>query len=112
MISRIDQAVLLLQDRLQKLAKQGGAKAGPATSGQAVDSDPIEKLRDLRKRSQLGRDELGRALVRSLLADSLGATLAGSLDFQAVADQVSIILYQSEEGHALVDQAMTELGLD
>ena len=112
MIGRIDQAVLLLQERLQKLGSKGGAKAGQATVGQAADFDPIEKLRALRKNNKLGHDELGRAFVRTLLADSLGTTLAGSLDFQAVSDQVSKILYESEEGRALINRALTEMGLD
>ena len=112
MIGRVDQAVLLLQDRLQKLSGKSGAKAGQAAAGQAADSEPIEKLRALRKDNKLGREELGRAFVRTLLADSLGTTLASSLDFQAVSDQVSMILYGSEEGRALINQALREIGLD
>jgi len=112
MIGRIDQAVLLLQERLQKLANPGGAKTAKANPNQAIENDPVEKLRALRKAGQLGRDELGRALVRSLLVESLGTTLAGSLDFQSVADQVSAVLYENAEGRALVQQALTEMGLD
>jgi hypothetical protein len=112
MIGRVDQAVLLLQDRLAKLANKGGARSGQVAAGHAIDADPIEKLRALRAAGQLDRDELGRALVRSLLVDSLGTSLAGSLDFQALADQVSVALAQNESGRALMDQTLAQLGLD
>jgi hypothetical protein len=112
MIGRIDQAVLLLQDRLEKLARRDGTAAGQIMRGQAADADPIEQLRGLRQSGRLAPDELRRALVRSLLADTLGTTLAGSLDFQALSDQVSDMLSEHEEGRALLDRALEDMGLD
>lgn len=112
MISRIDQAVLLLQDRLQRLASRGGAPAAQIAQGHGAEQGPIEQLRALRKRGDLGRDDLRRAFVRSLLVETLGTDISITLDFQAVADQVSTMLTQSETGRALMDRALHELGLD
>eukprot|EP01037_Dinobryon_pediforme_P019411 gene19411-19829_t len=111
MIGRIDQAVLLLQDRLQRLAAKGDARSSSVKGAGAPTQDPIEQLRALRQRGDLDPDELRRAFVRTLLVGTLGDGLAATLDFQAVADQVSDILSENEVGRNLVDRALIDLGL-
>ena len=111
MIGRIDQAVLLLQDRLQRLSAKSGANAAQVGKSRTAEHDPIEQLRALRQQGELDPDELRRAFVRTLLADTLGDGLVATLDFQAVADQVSQILAENDTGRALVDRALHDLGL-
>lgn len=107
-ITRIDQAVLLLRDRLKRLNE----RASPARSSQAHPtgrSDPLVSLRQLVQQGGIAPDELRKGLVRTLLADSLGQELADSLEFQSISDQVLRILEGSDAGRALVEKALSEL---
>ena len=109
-ISRVDQAILLLKERLRRLdaSSTGSAtKAGKTARGDR--SDPLLPIRQLAAREGVADPELRRALVRTLLADALGEDLVGSLEFQSVADDVARILEESDTGRALIAQALAEL---
>jgi hypothetical protein len=109
-VSRIDQAILLLQDRLRRLQERSpGATAKAGSAMRPEKSDPLVPLRQLARRGGIADGELRRALVRRLLADSLGDELVGSLEFQSIAEQVARILEGSEKGRALLAQALSEL---
>lgn len=110
-IGRIDQAVLLLQERLARLGNRKGEAASEIESGRVADTDPVRQLQALSRRGQLAPDELRKALVRALLADTLGNALGSSLEFQGVADDVAKILAENERGRELLDHAIAELGL-
>lgn len=112
-IGKVDQAILLLKDRLRQLnerGKAGGATAGNAAAPQAASGDPLQALRELVRRGQIDEHELRRAFVRTLLADSLGDELVGSIEFQSIADEVARMLEDSEAGSALLARALAELG--
>jgi hypothetical protein len=108
-VTRIDQAVLLLRDRLRRL----NARAGPASArtGKAGGSraDPLVPLRQLARQGRIAPDELRKAFVRTLLADSLGEELADSLEFQSMSDHVLRIIEDSESGRDLIAAALAEL---
>jgi hypothetical protein len=110
-INRVDQAILLLKDRLQKLADR---KTGPASASKAKAlSESQNRLAPIRQLASLGEisdEELRRAFVRTLLADSLGDELVGKLEFQAIADRVTQILEESDSGRHLLERALSELG--
>lgn len=108
-INRIDQAVLLLRDRLDKLGANkatapGGGLAGVKASG----IDPLAPIRGLAQ-AQVSGQELRKALVRLLLAEALGQEVVGSLEFHSIADQVTEILESSEAGQDLLLRALHEL---
>ena len=109
-VVRIDQAVLLLRDRLKRLNGRGATAgtSGPARpSGRS--SDPLVPLRQLVQQGQIGAEDLRKAFVRTLLADSLGEDVADSLEFQSISDQVLRLLDSSEAGRELVAKALAEL---
>lgn len=108
-VSRVDQAILLLKDRLKHLDGRtaGSARANGAARGER--SDPLVPLRQLARRGGIADGELKRALVRTLLAGALGDELVGSLEFQSVADQVTHMLENSDTGRELIARALTEL---
>lgn len=109
-ISRIDQAVLLLRDRLDKLGASKGAAPGARVTGiKPSGLDPLAPIRGLAQ-AQVSGQELRKALVRLLLADALGQEVVGSLEFQSIADQVTDILENSEAGQELLLRALQELG--
>jgi len=110
-INRIDQAVLLLRDRLEKLGgRQPSAGAGSIATGKKFEHDPLAAVRQLVSQGRLQPRELRRALVRALLASSLGDKAGDTLEFQVIADQVTDILEESEVGQALLVQALNEIG--
>ncbi len=109
-IGRVEQAIILLKDRLRQLGEKAPANAAGGTSAQkAGASDPLQSLRTLVRSGSVDERELRRALVRTLLAESLGEELVGSLEFQSIADEVARILDQSEAGRALMKKALAEL---
>jgi hypothetical protein len=109
-VTRVDQALLLLKDRLQRLQERpqaSGAKVGGGS--QADKSDALTPLRQLAHRGGIRDSDLRRALVRSLLADSLGDELVASLEFQSLTDQITNMLEDSDVGRALLSQALIQL---
>lgn len=110
-VSRVDQAILLLKDRLRKL---GERKAGDARSGAAAarpeGHDRLAPVRQLARQSNIAEQDLRRAFVRTLLAESLGEELATGIEFQAIADRVTAMLEDSEAGRDLLNRALVELG--
>ncbi|MEH3101091.1 hypothetical protein [Sphingomonas adhaesiva] len=107
---RIDHAVLLLQERLRALRKEGGAPTTRAGRTGARQADPLGSLRQLAQQGRIGDEELRKAFVRTLLSESLGPDLLGSIAFQSIADQVLRILEDSEQGRAMIAAALAELG--
>lgn len=109
-ISRVDQAILLLKDRLRKL---GERKPGEVRSGSAAASASESRLapiRQLARQGDIAEHDLRRAFVRTLLAESLGEELASGLEFQSIADQVTQMLEDSDPGRDLLSRALAELG--
>ena len=110
-VSRIDQAILLLKERLRRLDRQGAGKAtrtDRAASGGTADR--LVPIRQLARRGGIAEREVHRALVRTLLADSLGDELAQSLEFQSISDDVARILEENEAGRLLLSRVLAELG--
>lgn len=109
-IGRVDQAIILLKERLRKLGENKAGQAGTAASArQAEGAGALDPIRQLVQKGQIGEEDLRRALVRTLLADALGEELVGSIAFQSVADQVARIIEDSEGGRELMARAMAEL---
>jgi len=109
-IGRVDQAVLLLRQRLERLDAQrtkGGSRTDGAKRPDIV--DPLRAARALGDRGPFTAAEIRRAFVRTLLADALGPSLVTSLEFQALSDQVADILEGSEAGRDLLARALQEL---
>ncbi len=107
--SRIDHAVLLLQERLRALKRDSGARTTRAAGAGVRRADPLGSLRHLAQQGRIGDEELRKAFVRTLLGESLGEDLLRSIAFQSIADQVLRILEDSEDGRALIAAALAEL---
>jgi hypothetical protein len=109
-ISRVDQAILLLKDRLLRLQQRtAGSAASTRAKTVAGKGDPLASLQQLVRRGGITQGELSRALVRSLLADAMGDQLTVSLEFQSIADHVLRLLEDDEAGQALLSSALMEL---
>lgn len=114
-IGRIDQAILVLKDRLKRLGEpasrgaSGADGASGATGTADIASDPLLSLRQMVRQRKLSHEELRKALVRTLLAESVGEALASSLEFQSIADRVTAMLEQNDAGLDLINRALSEL---
>lgn len=109
-ISRVDQAILLLKERLRKLGQDGAGRTQSGASAKRAESENrLAPLRQLAAHGDIPERELHRAFVRTLLADSLGEELATGLEFQSIADQVTRMLEDSESGRDLLNRALAEL---
>lgn len=110
-ISRVDQAILLLKDRLGKLGeRKAGAARGGAAAARPDAENRLTPIRHLARQGEIEERDLRRAFVRTLLADTLGEELATGLEFQAIADRVTVMLEEDEAGRDLLNRALAELG--
>jgi uncharacterized membrane protein YebE (DUF533 family) len=104
-IGPVEQAMLLLKERLRRLGEQPGT----ANKREAASADPLAPVRALARHPRKADDEVRKALVRALLADALGPGLATSLEFQKIADKVARMLEESDVGQRLLSDAVREL---
>lgn len=109
-IGTADQVLLLLRERLQRggRAEKSGRSVG-VTGTQRIAPRPLERARALTELEALSEDERRRAVIRGLLADEFGETVANDPGFQSVIDQVVRIIRDAPGGDALFDQAIAEL---
>lgn len=110
-INRVDQAILLLKERLRKLGerKAGETRGGTVASTRPESESRLASVRQLAQQGSIADHDLRRAFVRMLLEDSLGAGLATDLEFQAIADRVTKMLEENEAGRDLLARALAEL---
>lgn len=109
-INRVDQAILLLKDRLRKLGESNSETARSGAAAARPESENrLAPIRQLARHGDIAEQDLRRAFVRTLLADSLGEELAAGLEFQAIADRVTRMLEDSEAGRDLLNRALAEL---
>lgn len=110
-ISRVDQAILMLKERLQRLGERStGGVRSTQTPARAGEYGRLEPLRQLARRKDIAPSDLRRAFVRTLLAESFGDELNATLQLEEIADRVTRILEENQSGLALIDRALAELG--
>lgn len=109
-ISSVDQAIILLRERLRQVRKQGkSAGAAPSIRVQSRSAQPLDQIRRMLAVESLPPRDIRRALVRNLLAEAFGDAVANDLSFQAIADQVTAMLDEDAETRALLDRAVAEV---
>lgn len=111
-ISQIDQAIILLRERLKQARKQASGAPSTPIRVQSLSAQPVEQLRRLLSVEALPPRELRRALVRSLLTEALGEAVAHDLSFQSLSDRVATMLDEDEDTRRLIDEAMREISAD
>ncbi|MEQ1540688.1 MAG: hypothetical protein ABL926_00385 [Novosphingobium sp.] len=110
-VDRVDQAILLLKDRLRRLGERKAGQIGASSqAGRTEAEGQLAPVRQLARQGNIGEHDLRKALVRALLANALGEKLATGIQFLAVADRVTAMLEADEGGRELIDRALAELG--
>ena len=108
-IGQVDQILLMLRERLQRLERSRGERAGGAGTSERATPGPMARLKGLAALDQLADEEFKRTMVRALLTEELGDSIAGDPAFQGVVDDVFRIIADSEDGRALIDRAAAQL---
>lgn len=112
-IGNVDQIMVLLRQQLQRMNKAGGKarSANASAAAKSASRSAIERIAPLAKRDDLNERDFERALVRALLTDELGSSLAEDYRFERVAGEVHRLLRSDEHARSLlaaaVDQART-----
>lgn len=108
-INQVDQALLLLREQLQRMAKSRGREARRASGKDRTTPSPMARLAGLASLDDLPEDQFRRTLVRALLTEELGDALANEPAFQPVIEDVFRILGESEEGQSLMVEAAQQI---
>jgi hypothetical protein len=108
-ISQVDQVLLLLRERLQRIDRSRTSRSGRGDAARPATSGPLARLQALAALDELGEDDLRRTMVRALLAEELGDTIANDPGFQAIVEDVYRIIGMSDEGRDLIDRAARQL---
>lgn len=105
-INQVDQALLLLQEKLQRLNRGRAGRTGGAT---AATPRPLQRLQGLAALDHLSDEDFKRTMIRALLAEELGEAVASDPAFQGVVDEVFRIVSDSEQGRRMIEQAAHQL---
>lgn len=108
-ISQIDQAIVLLRERLRQMRNQSAAPASKLVKVQSRSAQPVGQLRGVLSMDGVPRRDLRRALVRSLLSEAFGDAVSNDLSFQAVADRVTDMLEADPETAIMLDRAAEQI---
>lgn len=108
-IDQVDQALLLLREQLQRMGKARSGRPNGARGRERATPSPLARLAGLASLDDLPEDQFRRTLVRALLTEELGDSLANEPAFQTMIDDVFRIIDESDEGKALLAQAALQL---
>ena len=108
-IGHVDQVLLLLRERLQRLDRSRSGRSDRGGSARRPTAPPIARLQAIAAVDALPDHELRRTLVRALLAEEMGEAVASDPAFQGLADEVFRVIDASDDGRALIDAAARRL---
>ncbi|MBD8679361.1 hypothetical protein [Sphingomonas sp. CFBP 13720] len=103
-VAGTDHVLLLLRDKLSRLAREGAGGTRRAATPDAAPR-PVDRLRAMARFDALGEDERRRAVVHGLLTEELGEAIANDAAFGAVLDDVLRIVGAMPGGPAMIDRA-------
>jgi hypothetical protein len=80
-----------------------------ATATRSATPAPLDRARRLAALDALSDEERRHVLVEGLLADAFGERLTSDPRFQSLANDVTRIIGESDDGAHLLEQAIAEL---
>jgi hypothetical protein len=110
-ITQADQIMLLLRQQLQRMAESGKtARSGRTGATQTTQRQtPLRRVSALAALDGLSDEELGQTLIRALLAEEFGETLANEPKFARIVDEVHRMIAGDEEARGLLHQALGQV---
>ena len=104
-ITNADQVLMLLRSHLER-AKKSDRKSAAAKQGRP---GALERAQQLASAEGLSEADVARALIAGLLAEEFGAELAAEPRFQAMVEEVRLMLESDEAGRLMLRDAVTQL---
>lgn len=104
-ITNADQVLMLLRSHLER-AKKSDRKSAAAKQGRP---GALERAQQLASAEGLSEADVARALIAGLLAEEFGAELAVQPRFQAMVEEVRLMLEGDEAGRVVLGQALRQL---
>ncbi len=104
-INQVDQVLMLLRQQLQRMGK---AQRRPQ-AGKAGTPSAIKRAAALAQIEGLSTEDLEQSLIRALLTEEFGETLASDARFQKVVADVHRIIATDRETRQLLRQAVEQL---
>jgi hypothetical protein len=106
-ISNADHVLLLLREQLQKIGQSRKERTGRSGSVRGSTPRPIARLRAMDQYEE--GEEFRRTLVRAILTEEMGESMANDPSFQAVVDNVYRMISATPDGQELIDRAGRQL---
>lgn len=109
-ITNVDQVMLLLQSRLQSKKKADKKhEEGNRVEKKELHQPPLSRVKNIAKDGGLSDDDIHQALVRGLLTEEFGASIANDPAFQSIIEDVMGVVRKDERSKKLLQQAMRQL---
>jgi len=109
-ITNVDQVMLLLQSRLQskkKTDKKHGE--GNRVEKKELHQPPLSRVKNIVKDGVLSEEDIHKALVRGLLTQEFGSSIANDPAFHRIIEDVMGVIRKDESSKKLLQQAMRQL---
>ncbi|AKM07979.1 hypothetical protein [Pelagerythrobacter marensis] len=109
-IGNVDHIMVLLRQQLQRMGKVNGKVHGtrPGAAPHVAHRSAIDRIAPLAKLEDLDEQELERALIRALLTDEFGASIAEDRRFERVASEVHRIIQSDGQARSLLTAAIDQ----
>ena len=107
-ISNADHVLLLLREQLQKIGQSRKERTSRSATVRSSTPRPIARLQAMGSLEE-GEEEFRRTLVRAILTEEMGESMANDPSFQAVVDNVYRMISATPDGQELIDRAGRQL---
>ncbi|WP_338446515.1 hypothetical protein V5F89_01580 [Pelagerythrobacter marensis] len=107
-IGNVDHIMVLLRQQLQRMGKVDGKARGSKSGATAHTArrSAIDRIAPLARLDDLDEREFERALIRALLTDEFGASIAEDHRFERIASEVHRIIRSDEQAQSLLTAAI------
>lgn len=109
-INQSDQILLLVTEHLRRSARSKKEAPGKSSSTRTSTGRPLDRVRALTAFQALPKPEARQWVIRGVLTERFGDHVVNDPAFQQLTQDVSRLLDTTEEGRALVERALQELG--
>ena len=109
-ITQADQIMQLLRQQLQRLGPNGSAARTSRTGKSAPQrQSPLTRITALAALDNLSDDDLARALIRALLTEEFGETLANEPKVARIVDEVHRMIREDAETARLLTRSLNQV---
>ena len=109
-ITQADQIMQLLRQQLQRLGPNGHAARASRTGKSAPQrQSPLTRIAAMAALDNLSDDDLARALIRALLTEEFGETLASEPKFARIVDEVHRMISEDAETARLLVRSLSQV---